>query len=308
MSSRPSGSNSPAARRSVTFLLVALLHLGAVFGPMLFLDILSRKTPKDNAFRVKIGAAELSQGPDVGMPERKKPVPPVPPPPAPEPKIPPAPAPEPVIPRVPPEPKVPLVKPKPKNKPKPKKQLKPKVKPKQKPKVTPRKKPTEPKLHPRKKPLRPQKKQTPPKKKIRPRPKNKMDDVFQDNTPVNINPKVPTGSRNRSQKYAPKADNKAPGGGRKTDEAAFQRYGKNVENYIYSRWTEPPRTLLRGEFPETVVEITIEANGRVSAAKVIQASNNQAMEESVQVLLSQLDLLPRPPDGRITFQITLKTR
>ena len=135
-----------------------------------------------------------------------------------------------------------------------------------------------------------------------------MDDVFQDNTPVNINPKVPAGSRNRSQKYAPKADNKAPGGGRKTDEAEFQRYGKNVENYIYSRWVEPPQALLRGEFPETVVEITIEANGRVSSAKVIQASSNQAMEESVRVLLSRLDLLPRPPDGRITFQITVKTR
>ena len=135
-----------------------------------------------------------------------------------------------------------------------------------------------------------------------------MDDVFQDNSPANMNPKVPVGSRNRSQKYAPKPDNKAPGGGAKADEAAWARWGKNVENYIYSRWVQPPQALLQGEFPSVVVEITIEANGRVTAAKVIQGSSNPAMAESVRVFLSQLDLLPRPPEGRTTFQVTLKTR
>ncbi|MBE6384737.1 MAG: TonB C-terminal domain-containing protein [Lentisphaerae bacterium] len=306
MKHRSSGAVSSASRRGVTFFLVALLHLCAVFGPLMFWDMLNKRTPKENAFRVKIGAAELSKGPDVGMPERKLPQPPPP-----EPLLPPAPQ----TPKQVAEPKLPVVKPKPqpkpKTKPKPKSKPAPKAKPK--PKVTkkktpPKKKISEPKLV--KRPVKPPKKTVKPvpKKKTPQKRKNNMDDVFQDNTPVNINPRVPVGNRNRSQKYAPKQDNKTPGGGRKVDEAAFQRYGKNVENYIYSRWAEPPRALLRGEFPETVIEITIAANGRVQSAKVIRASGNRAMEDSVQALLSQLDLLPRPPDGRITFQITLKTR
>ena len=62
------------------------------------------------------------------------------------------------------------------------------------------------------------------------------------------------------------------------------------------------------ELPETVIEITIQANGKVSAARVVRSSGNRSMEASVQALLSHLDLLPRPPEGSITFRVTLKTR
>jgi outer membrane biosynthesis protein TonB len=114
MTVRSPGANSTAAMRSVTFILVALLHLGVVFGPLLLWDLLNRRTPKDNAFRVKIGGAELSKGPDVGMPERKLPTPP-----APQPEPPKNPAPEPKVPEKIAEPKLPQKLPKPKPKPKP---------------------------------------------------------------------------------------------------------------------------------------------------------------------------------------------
>ena len=306
---RSSFASTPGGR-VLLYLVIAAAHAVLLFGPLLLLDALNKRTPKENTFRVKIGAAELSKGPDVGMPERKPPVPPVPP--APEPKVPAVkPKPEPKVPvvkpkPVPPKPKPvpakPKPKPKPKNKPVPQKP-RPVVKPKPEPKVPvvkPKPKPVKPVVKPRKKPVKPV---------VKPKPKtNPMDGVYQDNSKPNMNPKVPVGTRDRSQKYAPKADHKDPGGGRKVDEAQFVRYGKNVENYIYSRWAEPPRALLRGEFPETVVEITIEANGKVSSAKIVRASGNVSMEESVKALLSQLDLLPRPPDGRISFRITLKTR
>ena len=279
------------------YLVIAAAHAILLFGPLLLLDALNKRPPKENTFRVKIGGSELSKGPDVGMSERKPPKPPAPP--APEPKVPAVkPKPEPKVPAVKPkpEPKVPVVKPKPVP-PKPKPVVKPKPKPAVKPKPVVKPKP------------KPAPKQVKPVVKPKPKPKsNPMDGVYQDNSKPNLNPKVPVGNRDRSQKYAPKADHKAPGGGSKVDEAQFVRYGKNVENYIYSRWAEPPRALLRGEFPETVVEITIEANGKVSSAKIVRASANASMEESVKALLSQLDFLPRPPDGRITFRITLKTR
>ena len=315
----PSGSSSSsckAGHRAATFLVVALLHAGLILGPLWMVDLFEKRKPEKNMFRVKIGGAELSSGPVVGMPERTPPRPPAPPAP-PEPEIVPLPQK-----KIPAEPRIPVVKPKPKVKPRPepkvpvKKKIvkpKPKVKPRPEPKVPVKKnvvKP-KPKVKPRPEPKVPVKKKiVKPKPKVKPRPvrRNPLDDVYKDPAPVNLPPRVPVGRNNRAQQYAPKADNKAPGGGRTVDEAAWARYGKNVERYIYSRWTEPPRSLLGDQYPETVIEVTVEASGKVSSARIVRASGNRSMESSVEHLLSGLDLLPRPPEGRITFRITLKAR
>ena len=312
MSKLSSASPRSVARwRSVTFLLVAAAHVCVVLGPLWLGSLAGKKKPEEEMFRVKIGGKVLSQGPQVGMPERR--VQPLAPPPEPDiPKVTPKP-------EVVPEPQIPLVKPEPVVKPKPKPVVKPRpkpvVKPKPKPVVKPRPKPVvkpkpKPVVKPRPKPVvkprpRPAVK---PKPVVKPRRPDPLDDVYQDDQHRNDNFNVPAGSRNRSQKYAPKHDNKTPGGGRKADEAAFVRYGKNVERYIYSRWVEPPRSLLQGEFPETVIELTIGADGRVSRAEIVRSSGNRSMEASVKALLARLDLLPRPPEGDITFRITLKTR
>lgn len=311
MSKLSSASSRSVARwRSVTFLLVAAAHVCVVLGPLWLGSFAGKKKPKEEMFRVKIGGKELSKGPLVGMPERQ--VRPLPQPPA-----------EPDIPKVTPrpkavpEPQIPRVKPKPVVKPKPKPVIKPKpkpvVKPRPKPVVKPRPKPVvKPVVKPAPKPVvKPAPKpvvKPRPKPAVKPRQTDPLDDVYRDDTTPNNNFNVPAGSRNRSQQYAPKHDNKTPGGGKKADEAAFVRYGKNVERYIYSRWVEPPRSLLQGEFPETVIELTIRADGRVSRAEIVRASGNRPMEASVKALLDRLDLLPRPPEGDITFRITLKTR
>ena len=269
--SRNTSSSRTGGRRAATFLVVALLHAGMIFGPLWMLDFFEKRTPEKNMFRVKIGGAELSKGPVVGMAERTPPRPPAPP--------------EPVVPSAPPK-KIPT---------------EPRV-PVRRTKTLPKPRP-EPKVPVKKKSVKP-------KKTVKPRPvrRNPQDDVYRDLAPVNLTPRVPVGRNNRAQQYAPKADNKAPGGGRKVDEAEWARYGKNVERYIYSRWTEPPRSLLGDDFPETVIEITVESSGKVSRAKIVRASGNPSMESSVENLLTGLDLLPRPPEGRITFRITLKTR
>ena len=287
------------ARKSVTFFLVALLHVCVILGPVWLTGIIDRK-PREQMFRVKIGASALSKGPEVGKPERTPPRP-VPP--------------EPAVKSPPKEPTVPAVKPK--TKPKPKPAVKPKPKEPKVPAVKPKPKdPTVPAVKPRPKP-RPKPAVKPPPKeptvpavrpKTKPQKRNEMDDVYRPPASRNTNPHVPVGTKDRAQQHASKPDHKPPGGGLKVDEAAFARYGRNVERYIYNRWSEPPRSLLGGTFPETTVEITIEEDGRVSSAKVVKASSSRAMEESVRHLLSHLDLLPRPPDGRITFRITLKTR
>ena len=298
-------------RRAVMFVLVALIHAGLIVGPLWMFDLFEKRKVRENMFRVKIGASELSKGPVTGMPER------IPPRHLPIPSEPVIPVPP--RPRIPAEPRVELVKPKTKTKPKTSPRLKkkikpkPKVKPRREPEVPMRKKVVKPRPEPRipakkrvVKPLR--KKQDPVQRKpVKPK-RDPMDDVYRDPNPPNLNPKVPVGSRNRAQQYAPKADHKTPGGGRRVDEAVWAKYSQNVERYIYSRWTEPPRSLLGDELPETVVQITIEADGKVSAAQIVRSSGNRPMETSVQALLAGLDLLPRPPEGRITFRITLKTR
>ena len=309
--------NTSGGRRALTFFCVALIHAGLVFAPLWLFDF-TRKKPKENMFRVKIGGAELSKGPVTGMPERVPPAPSAPQKKASEPEIP--------APKPPAEPKIPVVKPKPKPAPKPlpkpKPQPKPLPKPKPKPVPKPKPKPVpkpKPAVKPAAKPVsKPQAKPKPenaakpvvkplPKPASKPR-RNPMDDVYRPPVSSNLNPKVPVGTQNRAQQYAPKPDNKAPGGGRVVDEALWAKYGKNVERYIYSRWVEPPRSLLGDAYPETVVDITIEANGKVSAAKIVKSSGNRSMEASVQALIATLDLLPRPPEGPTIYRITLKTR
>ena len=159
---RQSPPASLSARRSVTFFFVALLHAGLIMGPVWLTGVIDRK-PKEQMFRVKIGGSALSQGPEVGMPERTPPRP------------------------VPPEPAV-----------------KPKAKPKE---------PTVPTVKPKPKPQK----------------RSDMDDVYRPPASQNTNPHVPVGTKDRAQQHAAKPDHKPPGGGLKADEAAFARYGKNVE-------------------------------------------------------------------------------
>ena len=310
ISSRGNASSSSALRRSVTAFVVVLIHAGLIFGPLYLVTLLDRRKPKDEMFRVKIGGPELSKGPLVGMPER---IPPRPPSVPAEPALPPPPQK-----KIPTEPRLPVIKPKAKPEPKPKTKAKPRQIPKKRVKTPPKK---QNRPEPRMPAVKPKRKSSPeprlPVVKPRPRPKVKkktsprrdpMDEVYKEPGPPILNPKVPVGKRNRSQQYAPKADNRTPGGGRKVSEAAWTQYGKNVEHYIYSRWVEPSRSLLGGTFPETLIELTVAANGKVTAAKIVRPSGSRPMEVSVQALLSGLDLLPRPPEGPVTFRITLKTR
>ncbi|MBR2372700.1 MAG: TonB family protein [Lentisphaeria bacterium] len=295
-----------AKRRTFTFIVVILCHVLALMGPVWIAGVTAKRKTEENMFRVKIGGTKLSQGPMVGMPERTPP---------------PKKQREPQIPIPPAEPQIPVVAPRKIAEP-----AIPRVSPRPRPEVTPKPKVRRPpvKKVPKRSRIAPRKQREPIVPTVKPKPKvqrkfqkkivkrqvknNPLDGVFRPPNSPNLNPAVPVGNRNRAQKYAPKADNRTPGGGRKADEETFRRYGRNVERYIYSRWSEPPRTLLRGNFPETVIEITIEADGRVSEAKIVKPSNSIAMEESVKALISSLDLLPRPPEGRITFRITLKTR
>lgn len=287
---------APASLRRKIFLHVALIHVVLIFGPLGYFaisDLIS--PPKQNAFRVKIGPKELSHGPEVGHPERIRPgankkssgV---------------------DKPKEPPKPKQP---PKPKEPPKPKQPAKPKEPPK--PKQVQKPKPT-PKPTPKPKQVQPPKKTTTAKKsdsksQTKPntgKPKTVAEAEQQVYRPAggsNFNRNVAIGTRDRAQALG-KQDNRTPGGGASEK---MEKYGQTLGTYLETRWSQPPDILLQGERPSVLIELDIAPDGRITGSRIIQLCGNQAMNESVKLLLRNLDRVPAPPEGKVSLQISMQT-
>ena len=279
---------------------VVLCHVCALF--FIGCSALMKPDKKENAFRVKLGEPELNSGPVVGPPEKTPDEPPAPPePPAPEPPAPEPPTPEPPAPPA-PEPPAPAIPPKPA----PKEPAVPKIAPKPKPK------PVKPKTKPKPKP-KPVKPKTKPKTKPTPKPKKKDDGVYHPKNTNNQkigtgynrqnNARIPVGSRNAAQKYGNKFDNRPPGGGASE---SMERYGKNLVRYLKSRWTYPPKSLLGGKMPSVHIELDIAPNGRVLGKRIIKRSGVNAMDQSIERMLDQLEQVPSPPDKKITLEIIMQ--
>ena len=275
---------------------VVLCHVCALF--FIGCSALMKPDKKENAFRVKLGEPELNSGPVVGPPEKTPDEPPAPPePPAPEPPAPEPPTPEPPAPPA-PEPPAPAIPPKPA----PKEPAVPKIAPKPKPK------PVKPKTKPKPKP-----KPVKPKTKPKPKPKKKDDGVYHPKNTNNQkigtgynrqnNARIPVGSRNAAQKYGDKFDNRPPGGGASE---SMERYGKNLVRYLKSRWTYPPKSLLGGKMPSVHIELDIAPNGRVLGKRIIKRSGVNAMDQSIERMLDQLEQVPSPPDKKITLEIIMQ--
>ena len=98
--------------------------------------------------------------------------------------------------------------------------------------------------------------------------------------------------------------NATPGGGAKGED---RRYWERLGNYIKSRWSEPPGSLLGNARPQVTIELSIAADGRVTSARIIARSGNAPMDESVQRMLSNLDRVPAPSNGSTSIQLILKT-
>ena len=187
-------------------------------------------------------------------------------------------------PSIPAEPAIPKTKPKPKPKPKAKPKSKPKAKPKAKPKRKQKEKP----------------------KKV------KDDGVYRPNTKRTEigagygrqnNARIPVGSRNAAQRHGDKFDNRAPGGGATE---SMEKYGKNLVRYLKSRWTYPPKSLLGSQMPSVLIELDIAPGGRVLGKRIIKRSGVNAMDQSIERMLDQLEQVPSPPDKKITLEILMQ--
>lgn len=294
--------------------VVALVHIGFIVIPILYRSISAKiSPPKENVFRVKLGGKDLSTGPNVGKPERLRPRNtiennPVATEPVPVPV-------EPVLPKK----EIKQVKEVPVKKeikkqvvPKKVVKTKPKVKTNPKPKV---KKTPVPKITKKVKPTKQTKVNRPVKAKNKltkntrqnknRRPKNikeAQSQVYRPPSGQNTNLAVPIGNRDAGQVNGP-VSSKLPGGGQKI---AIERYARSLGIYLKSRWNEPPKSLLKGTLPQTIVALTIAADGRIVGYQITSPSGNESMDNSVLLMLKNLDRVPSPPGGNLAIEIVMQ--
>ncbi len=73
--------------------------------------------------------------------------------------------------------------------------------------------------------------------------------------------------------------------------AEVQRYYDAVGTILHSQWDQPSRAEAGGN-PSVAVKITVQADGKVSSARISRASSNAPMNRSVALVLNKLDRLP----------------
>ena len=310
----------PSAIRLTTLYVVLAVHVGVIFIPLGMMWFMPEK-PKQIAFRVKLGGSEPSHAPEIGKPERRRYTGTVgdgAPPPPPQPQEAPAPQPKPIpAPQPKPMPK-PVQKPKPApKKPAPKKPAPKKPVPKKpKPKTVPKKPVTKPKpkidrrkqqqlaAKKRLEEQRRKRQQLAAKKRLEEQRRRRQQQVHHDkswdnwdpNKPIgggsNTNIAVPIGSRDRGQALG-KVDGRTPAGGASENE---EKYWGRLGEYFRERWKVPAGIFVTSETAVTI-EIHWDARGRVISKRIIKASPNPAVTQSVKNMLDHLDYIPTPPSG-----------
>ena len=307
-----------SAVRFTTLLVVLAVHVGAIFIPLGGMFFLPEK-PKQIPFRVKIGGSEPSHAPEIGPPERIRPTGNV----GGGAPQPPSPPPEPIV-EVPPKkiatsttvtPQKKIVK----SKVTPQKKIvKSKVTPKKqavKPKVTPKKQIVKSKVDKRKQQQLAAKKrlaeqrrkqqQLAAQKRLQEERRRRLQqqvhrdkrwDNWDPNKPVgggsNTNIAVPIGSRDRGQ--APgKVDGRTPAGGASENE---EKYWGRLGEYFRERWQVPAGIFVTSETAVTI-EVRWDSRGKVVSKRIIKASPNPAVTQSVKNMLDHLDYVPTPPNG-----------
>lgn len=274
---------------------VVLIHCLVIFGPLGLVLYQNWRSPQESAFKVKL-IGPLSTGEEVGPPSRLRPVENASPEP-PAPSIPAPPAPQ--VRKQTPAP--PVVKPQ-TRKPTPN----PPVVKRQTPKPTPK---------PKRQTTRPKQQTTrkvskPSRQTSKPRQLSAAEQVALARAAAekrgggsNRNLAVPIGDADRAQAYG-KQNNATPGGGAQGED---RRYWDRLGNYIKSRWSEPPGSLLGDARPQVTIQLSIAADGRVTNARILARSGNVPMDESVQRLLANLDRVPAPSNGSTSVQLILRT-
>jgi len=85
-----------------------------------------------------------------------------------------------------------------------------------------------------------------------------------------------------------------------------QNYMEKVSSIIYKIWEQPGKSELRGRQPTVDIKITVNSAGKIINSRIISKSGVSVMDISARRLLRDLTILPKPPNGTITFTVTLE--
>ncbi len=271
---------SPPGRSRRIFFNVLILHILAVFVPLLILYMRGFFKPEDPAFTVNL-VETPSTGPVTG-PETQR----LPPAPEPTPESNPDPAPEPL-------PELPVPAP---QQPQPRPVAEPVVPNLPMPMPRPPKTVREPQLT---LPQVPVTKKEPVKKPPRRSADNsrKLSDSRKKTprTGNNTNELVPIGKADVAQKFGDRFSNTPQGGPNRADS-----YAGTLAAFLKMQWATyvPSRAQLGDRKPEVKIALTIAGNGNVISARIVQASGVPAMDAAVRRMLGELRRFPAPPNGK----------
>lgn len=82
-------------------------------------------------------------------------------------------------------------------------------------------------------------------------------------------------------------------------------YYNAVEAFLKRRWDQPNTEMLNRTNPKVIVRFKVDSDGRLLSAVIISKSGVNAMDASVQALLTSLKVLPPPPMA-MEFLVTLE--
>lgn len=85
-----------------------------------------------------------------------------------------------------------------------------------------------------------------------------------------------------------------------------RNYFDKVSAVIYQTWQQPGKSELGRRFPTVDVDITVDGNGRILTSRISRKSGIVPMDISAHRLLKDLRSLPKPPNGKTTFTVTLE--
>ncbi len=85
----------------------------------------------------------------------------------------------------------------------------------------------------------------------------------------------------------------------------ISEYYNSVEAFLKRRWDQPHIEMLNRTSPKVIVRFKVDSDGRLLSALIISKSGVNAMDASVQALISSLKVLPPPPMA-MEFLVTLE--
>lgn len=115
---------------------------------------------------------------------------------------------------------------------------------------------------------------------------------------LNAYDKEKRNGKNFSSGNFPSTHSETQGNGRGTKSVSSQAlmtYYEQVRIYLMRVWKQPNTALLNNTRPEVLITVSVDDSGRILSSRILKRSGNSAMDSSVEAMLQNIKVLPKPP-------------